>query len=200
MVSWIALIISISAFIVSASQAEKAHQKLRSDVFDRRYAVFAVFYQLVKTAMLRQDLTDLLNKAAQLTNQSYFLLSPSTHQYLTELMQKVRSYEAEGDVLHTYEGYEQRKIAGEQRMKSYQALDASYNELISCFRPFLSFEDRPWWVRSVNYMRDSGVKGSVHRFVFAHRLQGSPTPPAPPSSPPGTPLAGTPPPPPELRP
>ncbi len=196
MISWVALVISILAFVVSASQAETARQKLRSDVFDRRYAVFAVFYQLVKAAMLKQDLTELLNQAAELTNQSYFLLSPSTHQYLTELMQKVRFYEAEGEVLHTYEGYEQRKLAGEQHMKSYQALDASYNELISCFKPFLSFEDRPWWVRSVRYIRGLAVRGSVHRFVFAHLSQGLPKPPAPPSSPPGTPPAGTPPQPP----
>jgi len=95
-VSLLAVVVSFASYMSSRWQVRIAREKLRHDLYDRRFAVYMAFHALLVAVTEKADVDEELRKANAAKAHSPFLLETHVSQYLERLHAEVFRVNADG--------------------------------------------------------------------------------------------------------
>jgi hypothetical protein len=98
-VSFLAVGVSFASYFSGRWQVRIAKEKLRHDLYDRRFAVYMAFHELLVAVTEKRDVDAELRKANAARAHSPFLLDPQVGSYLERLHADVFRVNAESTLL-----------------------------------------------------------------------------------------------------
>jgi hypothetical protein len=98
-VSLLAVVVSFASYMSARWQVRVAREKLRHDLYDRRFAVYVAFHALLVAVTEKADVDEELRKANDAKAHSPFLLGTHVSQYLERLHAEVFRVNADGTTL-----------------------------------------------------------------------------------------------------
>ncbi|MFT8662638.1 hypothetical protein [Zymomonas mobilis] len=151
----VSITIAIFSYQLSKAQKNIAKEKLKLDLFDRRYKIYNIFKN--RRRLLNSELdTDKKNKIMSEINdsvqESFFLFDKDVHDKLYDIFRIFGNLDTEQN---TYKGYQQsRSMSGDKdqlkdeikqsatRMQNFRAeIDEFYVQIDEIFAKYMSFED-----------------------------------------------------------
>jgi hypothetical protein len=83
------LIVGVLGFLIARWQLQIAREKLRRDQYDRRFAIYMAFHELLLAVGEKQDAETEFRKASAMRAQALFLLDATLDSLLKDLLNEV---------------------------------------------------------------------------------------------------------------
>jgi hypothetical protein len=139
----LAVAVSYLAYSVNKGQLRIAKEKLRYDLYDRRFAVYMAFHRLLLAVAENDKAANELREANAAHAQSPFLLDASTGAYLEKLHEEAFRVDKTKELVcdQTFATVHERGVMASQLANDKLNLFNRITELSHRFEPFLKLKD-----------------------------------------------------------
>ena len=140
--------IAVAAVVVAGAQYLIAHNRLRLDLFDKRWEVYLAVREFAAKALTTGEMPQDIGAFHSAVLSSEFLFDELVKTFLKDLHRNIFDKDWRARQLAHARNQEQRERLADGEMKAFQAIDEAYRGIAAKFDPFLSFshvrKDRIW--------------------------------------------------------